>query len=319
MRYSLELECAKAWRVCMDSPFCDHMQLWRVKGARLAGMWSSYAFIDLQHYTPLMSIASHAKQCVQALAACAPEHLEDIIHQQDHKLWDHPTCELLPSELIDRTAIHQLLLHPPLPNCPFRHNWLGRVVFLVSQQLTHLQQAVHDLQSALFNCRQAYSTANVEFYHPDAPAPAFHHTGVCWTLHNVYLWAGDQQQIYEVQMHPRLLNQVTAIRRVASMMESQLIHLSHNMEVFIYLEWRALARWRTISIVRHIFDDRSRSLVGYRKNNLSVPEPIVMLVSDMLIGSAPFTHPYYLQLQNPVSICQIRQILSRKRKREQMA
>lgn len=285
LRYVLEQTYAKAWQDGLP-PFSLRVYSLCIRGARLAKCWSHYAFQFLADREPAINLVAYSHQCATALATCAPEHLEDM------------DCGK------PRAAIQYLIQHPPTPKVPFRRNWRVRASSIFSPRLQQLQEKLKEFSSVFWCCHQVFQQHPAQhlFYVPHVTNDsAFRRTGaapeVQWSYEVVMEWVLHQLDDPIVVHNTILRNQVEAVRQAALDAHHALFELGRAVEVFIYLEWRALARWYTQSVVRRTLGHISHQ--AYIDSNLSVPEGVMLQVASFLVAG-PYVSRWSLAAPDPI-------------------
>lgn len=279
-RYALEKKYAKIWQQQLPASATRYAQNLTISGAQLANCWSDHALLFLSERRRMFRLIAHAQRCVAAICTCAPEHLESIA---DSDIID-----------INEYVARQLLQQPPQPTASFRQNWRDRTSVIFSERLQHLQQQVQEFTNVFKRCRRHFARnahPDIHFIPPDiywkARLPVIQGQRVCWTFYTIQEWTCTQLSQHAVQQTPAIHAHVTAVRAALMDVRDALRALSLAVDVFIYLEWRALARFRTLCIVRRIMDQISKGSSVYRNSNLSVPDGIAIQVTSMLVGEDP--------------------------------
>lgn len=276
-RFVLEQKYAKIWSQHLPIRALKRVRNLSIFGAQLSNCWSEHALLFVSEKQRMCRLVAHAKRSVEAICTCAPEYLENIA---DSDIID-----------INEDLAQQLLQQPPQPTSAFRLNWRHRTSAVFSTRFEQLQLRVLSFNKVFMRCHRRFArhiNPDIQFNLPwpewTRRVPAFHGQRVQWKMSTIFEWTHHQLGLPTVIHTPEILYQVNAVRTALLAVREGLRDLAHAVEVFIYLEWRALARVRTVSIVRRITDQIAQDHPLYIHSNLAVPDALAALVVAMLVG-----------------------------------
>lgn len=281
-RYVLEQKYADAWAQQLPASTLRRVYTLRIVGAQLANCWSDHALVFLSEKHRMCRIVQHVERCVHALATCAPEYLESIA---DSDIID-----------INQDVAAQLLQHPPAPSDAFRLNWTRRSSSVFCDRIHDIKLRVQEFNKVLARCLNKFSRnaqPDLHFIPPEpewtSRSPPIQARRVIWKFSTIMRWTCVQLGCSAVQHAPEIRSQVLSVRTALLNVRAALRALSQALDVFIYLEWRAVARRRTVSMVWRVMNHVCKRHSAFGDSSLGIPEGIAQLVAYMLVGEGPHT------------------------------